>query len=51
LIRIVCKELESWFLGDLEAVGLAYDVSLQQLQNKLKYASLLKCGKQWYNVV
>jgi hypothetical protein len=37
LIRIVCKELESWFLGDLEAVGLAYDVSLQQLQNKAKY--------------
>ena len=37
LIRIVCKELESWFLGDLEAVGLAYDISLKQLQNKAKY--------------
>ncbi len=24
LIRIVCKELESWFLGDLEAVKYAY---------------------------
>lgn len=37
LIRIVCKELESWFLGDLKAVGLAYDLSLHQLQNKAKY--------------
>ena len=23
-IRIVCKELESWFLGDLQAVAMAY---------------------------
>lgn len=23
LVRIVCHELESWFLGDLEAVGQA----------------------------
>lgn len=25
LIRIACRELESWILGDLRAVGLAYD--------------------------
>jgi hypothetical protein len=24
LVRIVCKELESWFLGDLDAIKLAY---------------------------
>jgi Domain of unknown function (DUF4276) len=27
LIRIVCTELESWFLGDLEAVGKAFPKS------------------------
>ncbi len=24
LIRIVCQELESWYLGDLTAIGIAY---------------------------
>lgn len=27
LVRIVCHELESWFLGDLEAVGQAYNLN------------------------
>jgi len=35
LIRIVCKELESWFLGDLEAIALAYPrFKPEQYQNK-----------------
>ncbi|MFN4146963.1 MAG: DUF4276 family protein, partial [Runella sp.] len=24
LVRIVCRELESWYIGDLEAVGKAF---------------------------
>ncbi|MDX2034025.1 MAG: DUF4276 family protein [Blastocatellia bacterium] len=26
LIRLVCRELESWFLGDLKAVAVAFDL-------------------------
>jgi hypothetical protein len=34
-VRIVCRELESWFLGDLEAVEKAYPRSkAQQYANK-----------------
>ncbi len=38
LVRIACKELESWFLGDLEAVesGMGRN-DLARLQNKRKY--------------
>ncbi|BAB72466.1 DUF4276 family protein [Anabaena sp. FACHB-709] len=40
LIRIICHELESWFLGDLVAVEKAYGLkpeSLSQKQNKTKF--------------
>lgn len=36
-VRIVCKELESWFLGDLDAVGEAYRrFKPENFQNKSK---------------
>ncbi|MEQ8756760.1 MAG: DUF4276 family protein [Coleofasciculus sp. G1-WW12-02] len=40
MIRIVCHELESWFLGDLVAVEKAYNLkphSLSQKQNQKKF--------------
>jgi len=38
VVRIVCNELESWFLGDLTAVAAAYDKpSIARLQRKKKY--------------
>ncbi|MGB5769796.1 MAG: DUF4276 family protein [Crocosphaera sp.] len=40
LIRIVCHELESWFLGDLAAVEKAFNLrqgKLSQKQNNAKY--------------
>lgn len=40
LIRIICHELESWFLGDLAAVEKAYNLkpqSLSRQQNKKKF--------------
>ncbi|MFM8299951.1 MAG: DUF4276 family protein [Microcystis aeruginosa BS13-02] len=49
LIRIICHELESWFLGDLAAVVKAYNLnSLSQKQNKSKYREpdLLNSAKQ-----
>lgn len=38
LVRIVCAELESWYLGDLEAVGIAYETeSIRSRQNNRKF--------------
>lgn len=38
LIRIVCRELESWYLGDLQAVEKGLDITgLAAKQNKRKY--------------
>ncbi len=40
LIRSICRELESWFLGDLAAVEKAYNLTpntLSKQQNKQKY--------------
>ncbi|MEQ9370950.1 MAG: DUF4276 family protein [Coleofasciculus chthonoplastes F3-SA18-01] len=40
MIRIICHELESWFLGDLAAVEKAYNLkpySLSRRQNQNKY--------------
>jgi hypothetical protein len=38
LVRIACHELESFYLGDLAAVGEALDLpQLEQLQNKARY--------------
>ena len=32
LVRIVCQELEGWFLGDLEAVAQAYPLAARNLK-------------------
>jgi len=38
LIRIVCHELEAWFLGDLAAVEKSFEIKgLAKQQNKQKY--------------
>lgn len=38
LVRIACHELESWFLGDLTAVGQAFNLpKLMKKQNSKKY--------------
>lgn len=37
LIRIACRELESWFLGDFDAIEEAYGISLYRVRNKAKY--------------
>ena len=37
LVRIVCKELEAWYFGDLNAVSRAYGKNLKNLSNKRKY--------------
>ena len=38
LVRIISAELESWYLGDLEAVGNAYGIdSIKRQQNTRKF--------------
>ena len=38
IVRIVCRELESWYFGDLAAVADALNIpNLIQYQNKKKY--------------
>jgi hypothetical protein len=38
IICIACRELESWYLADLEAVGIAYNLpTLHKKQKKSKY--------------
>ncbi|MFB2971806.1 DUF4276 family protein [Aerosakkonema sp. BLCC-F183] len=38
IVRIACRELESWYLSDLEAVEKAYDLSnLSSRQNEKKF--------------
>ena len=37
LIRIPCRELESWYLADLRAVDQAYHTNLERLQKKKKF--------------
>jgi len=37
LIRIVCRELESWYFGDLNAVTQAYKKDVRSLALKRKY--------------
>jgi hypothetical protein len=48
LVRIVCSELESWFLGDFSAIEKAYNINLENFHNKAKYRNpdLLKNAKQ-----
>ena len=38
LVRIVCQELEAWYLGEPDALAVAYDnESLRGLHNKARY--------------
>lgn len=37
LVRIACHELESWYLGDLEAVEKGLNIKLQQSQTSAKF--------------
>lgn len=38
MVRIVCRELESWYLGDFEAIGKAYPAfRFQNYVNKSKF--------------
>lgn len=37
LVRIVCTELESWFLGDLSAVEQTFSIDLSSKENKAQY--------------
>lgn len=51
MIRIICHELESWFLGDLHAVEKAYELTLdslsrKQTQKKFRNPDLLNNAKQ-----
>lgn len=51
LIRIICRELESWFLGDLAAVEQAYNfkpqsLSKRQTQRKFRDPDRLNSAKQ-----
>ena len=36
-VRIVCQELESWLLGDLEAIRRAYPQTQRRIQNRAKF--------------
>jgi len=54
LIRIVCTELESWFLGDLNAVEKAFSVDLSKKKNKTIYQnpdSISNAKEELYRLV
>jgi len=44
LVRVVCRELESWFLGDLAAVEAGTGAPVARLQNKQKFRAPDKLG-------
>jgi hypothetical protein len=48
LIRIACTELESWFLGDLDAVEKGFQIDLSSYKNTAKFRNpdLLSNAKQ-----
>ncbi|MCM1100263.1 MAG: DUF4276 family protein [Clostridium sp.] len=37
LVRIACHELESWYFGDMDSLGMAYDRDLSVAKRKSKY--------------
>lgn len=44
LIRIICRELESWFLGDMDAMESAYPgFKAHKYKNKAKFRNPDKC--------
>jgi uncharacterized protein YktA (UPF0223 family) len=36
-VRIVCTELESWFLGDFQAIEKTFNIDLKNRKNKTIY--------------
>lgn len=38
LVRLVCQELESWYIGDIEALALAFDPMLDTPALRKRYA-------------
>lgn len=45
LVRIVCKELESWYIGDLKAIHYAYgSFKYQNYVSKAKYREPDRCN-------
>jgi hypothetical protein len=42
-IRIACQELESWYLGDLSAVDIAFGTKLKKKENKIKFRDPDNC--------
>jgi hypothetical protein len=38
LVRLVCQELESWYIGDIEALALAFDSSLDTPSLRKRFA-------------
>ena len=44
LIRIACRELESWYFGDLKAVSDAYGKDVTKLSQKSKFRTPDKIG-------
>lgn len=52
LIRIPCHELEAWFLGDLKAVGLTYQINnLAALQEKQQYGNPDHLGSPYQELI
>ena len=45
LIRLVCQELESWYIGDLAALALAFDPQLDTPALRRRFAEPDKCRK------
>ncbi|MDR1888276.1 MAG: DUF4276 family protein [Zoogloeaceae bacterium] len=39
LVRLVCQELESWYLGDLQALGKAFNMEVNTPGNKKRFAN------------
>ena len=60
-IRIACRELENWYIGNLAAIGKIYNIpNLEKQQNKNKYRNpdnlsgyreILECTKQQYQKI
>lgn len=54
-VRIVCRELESWFMGNLKAVGLAFSAErVAKLQLKEKFRDpdrLINAAREFKNLI
>lgn len=45
-VCIACKELEAWYLGDLSAVEMAYDINLNKARKKFKIPDTVDSPKE-----